>query len=155
MIRIMSHAPTHTPMNIAAALQLAPHPEGGAFRETWRAPADDGQRGSGTAIYYLLSAGERSHWHRVDAVEIWHLYDGGPLELRIWTGHGPVEHHLLGRNLAAGERPQIVVPAHAWQSAQALGEYALVGCTVSPAFEFAGFEMAPVDWQPPMVEPGS
>ncbi len=125
-------------------LGLEPHPEGGWFRETWRDPDRDGRRGSGTAIYYLLRAGEHSHWHRVDATEIWHHYAGGPLELSV-AGEHPV---LLGVDVTAGQVPQAVVPAGAWQSARPLGAFALVGCTVSPAFRFEGFELAPDGWSP-------
>jgi hypothetical protein len=128
---------------IIAALELSPHPEGGWYRETYRSPTPPGERGAATAIYYLLRAGERSHWHRVDAVEIWHWYAGAPLELRIGR-----ETVTLGGDLAAGERPQSVVPPFTWQAARSLGDWTLVGCTVSPAFEFAGFELAPKDWQP-------
>jgi hypothetical protein len=128
---------------IIAALELSPHPEGGWYRETYRSPAPPGERGAATAIYYLLRAGERSHWHRVDAIEIWHWYAGAPLELRIGR-----EKVTLGGDLAAGERPQAVVPPFAWQAARSLGDWTLVGCTVSPAFDFAGFELAPKDWAP-------
>ena len=126
------------PDEVIAALGLAPHPEGGWFVETWREPA-------GTAIYYLLRAGERSAWHRVDRTEIWHFYAGGPLELELRPG-GP---QVLGPDLAAGQRPQVVVPASVWQTAAPLDAWTLVGCTVCPAFEFAGFELAP-----PGAEPG-
>jgi uncharacterized protein len=128
---------------IIAALQLAPHPEGGWYRETYRGDAPAGTRAAITAIYYLLCAGERSHWHRVDAAEIWHWYAGDALELRIER-----DTVRLGNDLGAGERPQAVVPAFAWQAARSLGAWTLVGCTVSPAFEFAGFELAPPGWQP-------
>jgi predicted cupin superfamily sugar epimerase len=131
--------------DVVRLLDLSPHPEGGHFRETYR---DDGHpRGASTAIYYLLKAGERSHWHRVDAAEVWHWYAGDPLELSI-SEAGTGKAHTLGPNLTAGERPQIVVPKHAWQSARTLGRYTLVGCTVAPAFTFEGFEMAPPDWRP-------
>ncbi len=131
--------------DIVRLLALKPHPEGGHFRETFR---DMGHpRGASTAIYYLLKEGERSHWHRVDAAEVWHWYAGDALELSI-SEHGAVAKHVLGPNLANGERPQIVVPARAWQSARPLGSYTLAGCTVAPAFEFAGFEMAPPGWRP-------
>ncbi len=125
-----------------AALGLAPHPEGGHYRETFRHVPQGGGRGAMTAIYYLLKAGERSHWHRVDAAEIWHWYAGAPLAL-----HMP-QRHILGPDLAAGQRPQLTVPAHEWQSAESLGDWTLAGCTVGPAFEFKGFEMAPVGWNP-------
>lgn len=122
-------------------LGLGPHPEGGWFHETWREPA-------GTAIYYLLRTGERSHWHRVDRTEIWHFYAGGPLELSLSPDGRATEVHVLGHDLGAGERPQVVVPPGAWQAARPLGDWALVGCTVSPAFDFAGFELAEPGWRP-------
>ena len=141
---------------IVDVLGLLPHPEGGWYAETWRdrpasAAGGDGEaRPASTAIYFLLAAGERSHWHRVDATEIWHHYAGGPLEISIAGagGDGTVAAHRLGTDLASGERPQVVVPADAWQSARPLGAWALVGCTVTPGFEFAGFELAPPDWSP-------
>ena len=129
-------------------LGLQPHPEGGHYAETWRDTPADGSRGSGTAIYYLLQAGDVSAWHRVDATEIWHWYAGGPLALTISpNGHDAYATHL-GPELALGQRPQLVVPAGAWQTAESLGAWTLVGCTVSPAFQFDGFEMAPPDWRP-------
>lgn len=130
------------------ALGLAPHPEGGYFRETWRDASASGERGHGTAIYYLLKAGEISRWHRVDAAEIWHYYAGAPLALSIAAPNETAVEHRLGPNVLASERPQILVPLHHWQSAKSLGDWTLVGCTVSPAFEFAGFEMAPPGWKP-------
>jgi predicted cupin superfamily sugar epimerase len=134
---------------VIAALGLAPHPEGGHYRETWRAKPDRaGARGAGTAIYYLLKAGEESRWHRVDAAEIWHHYAGGPLELSVSEDGRRVTRHVLGADVAAGERPQRVVPKGAWQAARPLGEWTLAGCTVSPAFTFEGFEMAPDGWAP-------
>jgi predicted cupin superfamily sugar epimerase len=126
---------------VIAALGLQPHPEGGHFRETWRDAADGG-RGSGTAIYYLLKEGEVSAWHRIDATEIWHHYAGAPLALTL-REDGVETRFILGPDIAAGERPQAIVPAHAWQTAASLGTWTLVGCTVSPAFEFSGFELAP------------
>lgn len=127
---------------IITRLGLAPHPEGGWFRETWR--ADDGPRASGTAILFLLKAGERSHWHRVDADEIWHFHAGAPLELRISaTDGGPAVVHSLGTDIVAGQSPQIVVPKRHWQAARTTGDWTLVGCTVSPGFVFEGFELAP------------
>ena len=139
-------------MNAEAAaiikrLGLQPHPEGGHFAETWRHEAGDA-RGSGTAIYYLLSAGERSHWHRVDATEIWHYYAGDALKLSISQDGKATTHHLLGPDLINGQQPQIIVPEMAWQSAESTGDWTLVGCTVSPAFDFAGFEMAAPGWVP-------
>ncbi len=133
---------------IIAALNLSAHPEGGWFRETWRADAEDGVRTSGTAIYYLLKAGERSHWHRVDAAEIWHYYAGAPLKLSISDDAKSQKDLILGPDLAEGEAPQLIVPPHAWQAAESCGDFTLVGCTVSPAFEFSGFEMAPENWTP-------
>jgi predicted cupin superfamily sugar epimerase len=135
---------------IIEALGLRRHPEGGYFRETWRDVPEGGGRGSGTAIYYLLRHGEVSRWHRVDATEIWHFYAGSPLELRIRNG-GVVTRGVLGNDLARGERPQLVVPAGAWQSARSRAGsregYTLVGCTVSPAFRFEGFELAPESFE--------
>jgi len=133
---------------IIELLGLEPHPEGGMFAETWRAPADAGTRASGTAIYFLLRAGERSHWHRVDATEIWHHYAGDPLEIEISVDGHDVATHVLGTDLAAGARPQVIVPPGAWQAATTRGAWTLVGCTVSPGFEFAGFELAPEAWAP-------
>lgn len=130
-------------------LDLKPHPEGGHFRETFR---DDSKVGGGraasTAIYFLLARGERSHWHRVDAAEVWHWHVGAPLALEIAVQDGRRERVTLGSDLAAGERPQAVVPPHAWQAAQSLGDWTLVGCTVAPGFEFAKFELAPKGWKP-------
>jgi len=122
-------------------LRLAPHPEGGHFRETFRDPAGADGRAHSTAIYFLLKAGEISHRHRIDAAEVWHWYAGAPLELEIGEG-GAAQILILGNDLSRGERPQIVVPAHTWQSARSLGAYTLVGCTVAPGFEFAHFELA-------------
>ena len=130
------------------ALGLKPHPEGGHFVETFRDIGKDGERGASTAIYYLLRAGERSHWHRVDAAEVWHYYAGGPLALTISENGVDARSMRLGVNFAAGERPQGVAPAGAWQTAESLGRWTLVGCTVAPAFEFSGFELAPPDWRP-------
>jgi predicted cupin superfamily sugar epimerase len=129
-------------------LQLEPHPEGGWYRETWRAPAVQGERPAGTAIYYLLRADRGSHWHRVDAAEIWHHYAGASLALSLSPDGGDSETVILGPDLAQGERPQIVIDAHVWQAARTLGEFTLVGCTVSPGFEFRGFEMADPEWRP-------
>ena len=130
--------------DVIRLLDLKPHPEGGHFRETFRdaRKVRDG-RAASTAIYFLLARGERSHWHRVDAVEVWHWYAGSPLALEIAGIAGAIERVTLGADLRAGERPQAVVPAHAWQAAESLGEWTLVGCTVAPGFEFAGFELAP------------
>ena len=133
--------------DVVALLGLAPHPEGGFYRETFRAPAAPGERGASTAIYYLLRAGDVSAWHRVDADEVWHHYAGATLELTLSDGEGR-ETVRLGADLTRGERPQAVVPAGVWQSARSLGSWTLVGCTVAPAFQFAGFVMAPPGWEP-------
>jgi predicted cupin superfamily sugar epimerase len=136
--------------DIIRLLGLAPHPEGGHFRQTFRDTVElEGGRAASTAIYFLLARGERSHWHRVDAVEVWHHYAGAALELEIAaTAQGPVERLTLGPDLAAGERPQAVVPVHAWQAARSLGDWTLVGCTVAPGFDYSGFELAPQGWSP-------
>ncbi|MCJ8144927.1 cupin domain-containing protein [Ancylobacter sp. A5.8] len=142
--------PSPSAADIIARLGLKPHPEGGYFRETFRDEhrLEDG-RSASTAIYFLLPAGERSHWHRVDAVEIWHWHAGAPLELSIAVNDaGPVHRFVLGPDVIAGEEPQGVVPRGAWQAAQSLGDWTLVGCTVAPGFEFAGFELAAQDWTP-------
>lgn len=139
------------PPDAAAAIEalgLLPHPEGGWYTEHWRAPAPDGGRSVGTAIYYLLAQGERSAWHRIDATEIWHFYDGDALELSLCPPDGAIVRHRLGRRLALGERPQIVVPPGWWQAAVPIGSWSLVGCTVSPAFSFDGFELAPEGFEP-------
>jgi predicted cupin superfamily sugar epimerase len=131
-----------TAEEIIAALGLSPHPEGGHYRQTWEAEGPG--RPAGTCIYYLLRAGERSHWHRVDAAEIWHFYAGDPLVLSLAeTDAGPARDHVLGADLRSGARPQILVPAGHWQAARPLGDWTLVGCTVSPGFRFDGFELAP------------
>ncbi len=138
-----------TAAEIIARLELRPHPEGGYYRETFRDSRVDAQgRALSTAIYFLLARGERSHWHRVDAVETWHYYAGSALTLHIANEGCGVHTVRLGPHLGAGERPQAIVPACAWQAAESAGDWSLVGCTVSPAFEFAGFELAPRGWQP-------
>jgi len=131
-----------TPDQIIAQLNLAPHPEGGWYRQTW--VADGAGRAAGTCIYFLLKAGENSHWHHIDAAEIWHFYSGAPLRLNIaQTSAGPKQTHTLGPDLSAGQHPQIIVPPKQWQSAQSTGDYTLVGCTVSPGFQFETFTLAP------------
>ena len=132
---------------VVRLLGLEPHPEGGFYRETFRAPAQPGGRAASTAIYYLLREGEVSAWHRVDADEVWHWYAGSPLELTLSEGGRDRSAVRLGPDLAAGERPQAVVPAGVWQTARSRGAWTLVGCTVAPAFEFSGFEMAPAGWE--------
>jgi predicted cupin superfamily sugar epimerase len=126
---------------IVTALSLAPHPEGGYYRETFRDERRIQGRAASTAIYYLLAKGQRSHWHRVDASEIWHWYCGSPLCLSLKFGER-VETQRLGCNIFDGERPQAIVPAGVWQSAESVGAWTLVGCTVAPGFEFSGFELA-------------
>jgi uncharacterized protein len=134
--------------DIIARLDLKPHPEGGHYRETFRDPSfDAGGRSHSTAIYFLLARGERSHWHRIDAVEVWHYYAGDALILRI-ANEGPTRSITLGPNIAAGEAPQAIVPASAWQAAESVGDWTLVGCTVAPGFDFATFELAPKHWEP-------
>jgi predicted cupin superfamily sugar epimerase len=134
--------------DIIAQLDLKPHPEGGHYRETFRDPAvDTSGRSRSTAIYFLLARGERSHWHRIDAVEVWHYYAGDALTLRIADDDG-TRSITLGPNIAAGEAPQAIVPASAWQAAESVGDWTLVGCTVAPGFDFATFELAPKDWKP-------
>ena len=136
-----------TAKDIITTLGLQQHPEGGWYVETFR-DENGAPRGHSSAIYYMLQAGERSQWHRVrDAAEVWHFYAGAPMLLKISRG-GDIENIRLGTNLSAGQRPQAVVPADAWQAAESLGAFTLVGCTVAPGFEFASFEMAPPDWNP-------
>lgn len=135
--------------DIISRLDLKPHPEGGHYRETFRdTRLVDGRRAASTAIYFLLARGERSHWHRVDAAEVWHYYAGDTLLLDIADDVGQ-RTIMLGSNLNAGELPQAVVPAFAWQAAQTTGDWTLVGCTVAPGFDFAAFELAPSGWTPP------
>lgn len=134
---------------VIAALGLRPHPEGGHYAETWRGPVGADGRAVATAIHFLLRAGERSHWHRVDADEVWFHHAGAPLLLSIATAAdaSPTE-HLLGSDLAAGAQPQLRVPAHAWQAAVPTGAWTLVSCVVAPGFEFDRFELAPTGWAP-------
>jgi predicted cupin superfamily sugar epimerase len=138
-----------TAAEIIARLELKPHPEGGYYRETFRDKRVDANgRSFSTAIYFLLARGERSQWHRIDAVEVWHYCAGSALTLRI-AHDGCTQHTVrLGPDISQGERPQAIVPAQAWQTAETSGDWTLVGCTVAPAFEFAGFELAPKEWAP-------
>ncbi|MCU0802692.1 MAG: cupin domain-containing protein [Rhodobacteraceae bacterium] len=132
---------------IIAALNLSPHPEGGWYRQTW--VADGPGRPAGTAIYFLLEQGKPSHWHRVDAVEIWHFHAGAPLILSLAaTDAGPVTEHLIGADVLAGQAPQGIVPKDWWQAARSTGDWTLVSCTVSPGFQFEGFTLAPQGWAP-------
>lgn len=137
--------------DIIRHLALSPHPEGGHYRQTWI--ADEAGRPSGTCIYFLLGKDERSHWHRVDATEIWHFYAGAPLILSLsQTDVGPAEDHLLGPDLFSGQSPQVIVPPHHWQAARSTGDWTLVGCTVSPAFRFEGFDLAPPGFDIPRAD---
>jgi uncharacterized protein len=131
-----------TAESIIAALSLAPHPEGGFYRETFRDNRLVHGRAVSTAIYYLLLRGRPSQWHRIDASEVWHWYGGAPLDLSVKV-EGRIETQRLGPGILEGEQPQWVVPAGLWQSAETLGEWTLAGCTVAPGFEFSGFELAP------------
>lgn len=137
-----------TAAEVIAALGLEPHPEGGSYRETFRDPRSVDGRTVGTAIYFLLDVGEVSAWHRIDATEIWHWYDGAPLVITVSPNGHDASAHYLGPDIASGQRPQFVVPAGHWQTATSLGAWTLVGCTVSPGFQFQDFEMAPPDWRP-------
>ncbi len=129
-------------------LDLKPHPEGGHFRETFRDTHNvEGTRAASTAIYFLLARGQRSHWHRIDAVEIWHYYAGAPLKLSVVDG-AKEEIIRLGADIHADEVPQVTVPARAWQAAESIGDWTLCGCTVAPGFSFEGFELTPVGWSP-------
>lgn len=133
---------------IIEQLGLEPHPEGGFYRETFRHRSSSGDRGALTVIYYLLHRGAVSAWHRIDATEVWHFYAGAPLELVVVEGARRAV-SVLGVDFAAGQTAHAVIPGAAWQSARSLGDWSLVGCTVAPAFDFAGFELAPPGWTPP------
>lgn len=130
-----------TAQDIIAALDLQPHPEGGHYRETW--VANNEGRPVGTCIYFLLQGHEQNRWHKVDAAEIWHFYSGAPLVLSLSADEtGPAVDHTLGTDLTNGERPQVIVPPNQWQMARCTGDYTLVGCTVSPGFQFENFILA-------------
>lgn len=133
---------------IVEKLGMERHPEGGWFKETFRDPDTRDGRAVSTAIYYLLEKGDRSHWHRVDAAEVWHFYAGTPLELSLSADGKSAETSILGPDVIDGQLPQIVVPKGHWQSAEPVGDWTLVGCTVAPGFVFEGFEMAGPGWQP-------
>lgn len=135
--------------DVIRLLALKPHPEGGHYRETYRdARVDASGRALSTAILYLLAVGETSEWHRVDAAEVWHWHGGAPLVITQSPNGHDAHAAILGTELATGQRPQIVVPAGHWQTATSLGAWTLVGCTVAPGFDFAGFELAPPGWRP-------
>lgn len=137
----------NAPRTIIETLNLSPHPEGGWYRETWRAPAESG-RSAGTAIHFLLEDGQKSHWHRVDAAELWLWHAGSPLNVMVEQENGGFETILLGGDVTQGYAPQCLVPANRWQSTEARSGWALVSCVVVPGFEFAGFELAPRGWSP-------
>ncbi len=135
--------------DLIARLGMRPHPEGGHYREVFRDNPPGGRgRAYSTGIYFLLRKGELSRWHRIDSAEVWHFYRGSPLKLSIAPLRGPAEHFVLGNRIEKDERPQIVVPPGAWQSARSLGAYTLCGCTVAPGFDFAKFELAPDGFEP-------
>ncbi|QCI95038.1 cupin domain-containing protein [Novosphingobium sp. EMRT-2] len=139
--------------SLIATLGLSPHPEGGWYRETWRAPAEPGTRGAATAILFLLEAGQSSYWHRVDAAEIWLWHGGDALDLRMAADdRATPETFRLGSDVAAGQSVQAVVPEQHWQAASPVPDgphgYTLVSCVVAPAFEFSGFTLAPPGWEP-------
>ena len=145
---------------IIERLELQPHPEGGWYRETWRAPAVEGERAMATAIHFLLEAGQRSHWHKVDATETWLFHAGDPLRLSLADSErGPSHNVLLGTDLAAGQVVQHVIPPETWQAAEpspvGRAGFTLVSCIVVPAFEFAGFTLAPAGWAPGSGAQGS
>lgn len=133
---------------IIARLDLAPHPEGGWYRETWRAETAEDERAAGTAILFLLEAGQRSHWHRVDAAELWLWHAGSPLLLRTAAEGGPIADIRLGGDVLAGATPQHIIPPHHWQAAVADHGWTLVSCVVCPGFTFSGFTLAPESWEP-------
>lgn len=135
--------------DIIAHLRLEPHPEGGFYRETYRDTQTQNGRSVSTAIYFLLRAGDRSHWHRIDSAEIWHWYAGGPLLLKLYDDQkDSKEEYILSNSLRHNHQPQIIIPPHIWQSAEPLEGWSLVGCTVAPGFEFQKFELAASDWGP-------
>ncbi len=141
-----------TAEQIIAHFDMTPHPEGGHYCQTWIG-GGTAPRPAGTCIYFLLQSGEHSHWHRVDATEIWHFYAGAPLILSLSeTDTGPAKDHMLGNDLLGGHCPQVIVPENHWQSAHTTGEWTLVGCTVSPAFQFKGFTMAPPGFDIPKAD---
>ena len=145
----MSALHSATVDRLVAELRLAPHPEGGWFRRTFtHHDLDAGGRPLGSAILYLLGAADRSHWHRIDAVELWHFHAGAPLVLQLSPDGERVRTRILGPDPLDGQEPQVVVPHGTWQAARSLGDWSLVGCTVTPAFVDEGFELAPPGWQP-------
>ena len=135
--------------DLIETLALSPHPEGGWYRETWRAEAPPGERAAATAILFLLDEGERSLWHKVDATELWLFHAGSPLRIDTAVGDsGPTRMARLGPEVAGGEQPQVRIAPGEWQAARADGGWTLVSCIVSPGFEFDGFTLAPPGWAP-------
>ncbi len=143
-----------TPAWLIEHLDMLPHPEGGHYVETFRDAPDGGGRGAVTCIHFLLQAGELSAWHRIDATEIWHFAAGDPLVLTLSADGRDAEARRLGPDLAAGQRPHLLVLPDTWQTAETLGRWTLASCIVAPAFDFAGFELAPPDWRPAPRAPG-
>jgi len=134
--------------DVIRVLELIPHEEGGHFCEIYRDVRVDGGRGQLSSIYFLLRAGKPSTWHRFDATEVWCYHAGSPVELTTYAEGCAVEKYRIGCNLAAGEKPQVTVPAGTWQTAITLGDWSLSGCVVAPAFQYEGFELAPEGWSP-------
>lgn len=134
--------------DVIALLELERHPEGGWYRQTFADAHPDGERHLSTAIYYLLEGHDLSAWHRVDAAEVWHWHAGAPLKLRLSHQGKVIDEYTLGPDLKRGERPQVIVPRHCWQTARSMGPWTLVGCTVAPGFQFSGFELAEAEWEP-------
>jgi hypothetical protein len=137
-----------TAADVIRLLRLKPHPEGGHYVETFRDERLIDGRAASTAIYYLLDTGDVSEWHRVDAAETWHWHAGAPMVITVSPNGHDASAHIVGPELKSGQRPQFVVPAGVWQTATSLGAWTLVGCTVAPGFDFAGFELAPPGWRP-------
>ena len=137
-----------TANDIIVRLNLQPHPEGGFFRETFRQQPEGGARGALALIYYLLPKTHRSAWHRIDATEVWHFVCGDPLRLTLFSDNRGHRRVVVGAPLESEESPNVVVEPWTWMSAVSLGAWTLVSCTTAPAFEDAGFELAPPDWQP-------
>ncbi len=148
MTERLQHDQQFDAQGIIESFGMVPHPEGGWYAETFRAPSGPGKRSAVTAIYFLLQQGQRSHWHTVDAFEIWLWHAGSAIRLSLSHDGQQTETVSLGPDIAAGERPQAIVPLGVWQSAESLGAWSLVSCVVAPAFEFAGFKMAPPNWSP-------
>ena len=143
----MNLDPTLPAAVVIETLGMIPHPEGGHYVELWRVAPADGARGSASLIHFLLRAGELSHWHRVDAAELWLWHAGAPLALSIAAENEAPTVHPLGPDLQ-GQKLQAVVPIGLWQSARSLGAWSLVSCVVAPAFTFDGFTLAPAGWEP-------